>query len=241
MSIYGTYIEGLESTAAAPNTAANFGVQLGATDSEQREAGIKIEPYAGLLAQVAYFDIERGSTYVNGANMYVLDGRARFEGVEFSLTGEITRDWSLYLTGQFLDAKQISGADTVVTVNPTTGAVSVSPTLVGRKIENTPERTFSLATEYRLPGLLDAFSINAAAYYVSERAINQFNQAFAPSYELFDVGASYEGEFYGNPLVFRITAQNLADQQYFSSTGANILSQGPPRMIKFSVQTRFGQ
>lgn len=241
MSIYGTYIEGLESTAAAPNTAANFGVQLGATDSEQREAGIKIEPYPGLLAQVAYFNIERGSTYINGQNLYVLDGRGRFEGVEFSLTGEVTQDWSLYATGQFLDAKQISGADTVVTTNPTTGAVTVAPTLVGRKIENTPERTFSLASEYRLSGLIPGLSVNAAAYYVGERAINQFNQAFTPSYTLFDVGAAYQGELFGNPVVFRVTAQNVADKQYFSSTGGNILSQGPPRMIKFSVQTRFGQ
>ena len=47
--------------------------------------------------------------------------------------------------------KQISGADTVIATNPTTGVVTVVPTVVGRKIENTPERTFSLATEYRLP------------------------------------------------------------------------------------------
>jgi iron complex outermembrane receptor protein len=241
MSIYGTYIEGLESTPTAPNNAVNFGQALPATDSEQREIGIKVEPYAGLLAQVAYFNIERGSAFVNGANVYVLDGRARFKGTEFSLTGEITPEWSLYATGQFLDAKQISGADTVITTNPMTGVVTVSPTVVGRKIENTPERTFSLASEYRLSGLLQGFSVNAGAYYVSERAVNQFNQAFIPSYTLFDVGAAYTGAFYGNPTTLRITAQNVANKEYFSSTGANIVAQGPPRMIKFSVQTRFGE
>ena len=149
MSIYGTYIEGLESTPAAPMTAANFGATLPATDSKQREAGIKIEPHPGLLIQAAYFDIERGSAFVNGANLYVLDGRARFRGTEFSVTGEVMPDWSLYATGQFLDAKQISGADTLITTNPMTGVVTVVPTVVGRKIENTPERTFSLASEYR--------------------------------------------------------------------------------------------
>ena len=241
MSIYGTFIEGLESTAPAPNGTVNFGQILPASDSEQREAGIKIEPYAGLLAQVAYFNIERGSTFVNGANVFVLDGRAQFKGREFSVTGEVTRDLSLYATGQFLDAKQISGANTVITTNPTTGVVSVVPTLVGRKIENTPERTFSLASEYRLSNLLPGFSVSAAAYYISERAVNQFNQAFIPSYTLFDVGASYKGSFYGNPTTLRINAQNLTNKEYFSSTGANVIAQGPPRMIKFSVQTRFGE
>jgi iron complex outermembrane receptor protein len=110
---------------------------------------------------------------------------------------------------------------------------------VGRKIENTPQRTFSLASEYRLPGLLQGFSVNAAAYYISERAVNQFNQAFIPSYTLFDVGAAYTRDFYGHPTTFRVTAQNVANKEYFSSTGSNIIAQGPPRMIKFSVQTRF--
>ena len=51
-----------------------------------------------------------------------------------------------------------------------------------------------------MPGL----SVNAGAYYMSERAVNQFNQAFIPSYTLFDVGASYVGTFYGNPTTVRV-------------------------------------
>jgi iron complex outermembrane receptor protein len=239
MSIYGTYIEGLESTPPAPITSANFGATLPATDSTQREAGIKIEPRPGLLIQAAYFDIERDSAFVNGANQYVLDGRARFRGTELSVTGEVTPDWSVYATGRFLDAKQISGADTVVTTNPMTGVVTVISTVVGRKIENTPERTFSLASEYRLSSLLQGFSVNGAAYYVSERAVNPFNQAFIPGYTLFDLGAAYAGTFYGNEITIRMTGQNIADEKYFSSTSSSIIAQGPPRMVKFSVTTRF--
>jgi iron complex outermembrane receptor protein len=239
MSIYGTYIEGLESTPGAPVTAANFGATMPATNSTQREAGIKIEPHPGLLIQAAYFNIERDSAFVNGANLYVLDGRARFRGTEFSVTGEVMPGWSLYATGQFLDAKQISGADTLTTTNAMTGVVTVVPTVVGRKIENTPERTFSLATEYRFSRLLQGFSVNGAAYYISERAVNQFNQAFIPGYTLFDVGGAYNGTFYGHETTIRVTGQNIADKKYFSSTGSSIVAQGPPRMVKFSVTMRF--
>jgi iron complex outermembrane recepter protein len=168
MSLYGTYIDGLESTPPAPVSAANFGAILPATRSTQREAGIKMEPRASLLMQAAYFDIERGSAFVNAANVYVLDGRARFRGAEVSMTGEVTPDWSLYATAQFLSARQISAAATVTTTNPTTGA-TVVPTVLGRNIENAPERTVSLASEYRLRHLLPGFSINGAAYYVSVR------------------------------------------------------------------------
>jgi iron complex outermembrane recepter protein len=252
LSVYGTYIEGLESTPPAPNSAANAGEMLPAADSTQREAGVKLEPRRGLLIQAAHFDIERVSAFVNGANVYVLDGRARFRGTEVSVTGEVTPNWSLYATAQSLEAKQVSGAATLAVTNPATGAVTVVPTVVGRKIENTPERTLSLAAEYRFtgsgftnsepttPGVSKpGFSVNGAAYYVSERAVNAFNQAFIPSYTLFDVGAAYTRTFRGNETTIRVTAQNVADKKYFSSTGASIIAQGPPRTLRFSLSAKF--
>ena len=239
VSLYGSYIEGLESTPAAPMTAANAGEMLPATDSTHHEIGIKIEPRSGLLVQAAYFDIERGSAFVNGANLYVLDGRARYQGMEFSMTGEVTPDWSIYATGQVLDAKQISGAETIVTIDPITGEVTVIPTVVGRKIENTPEHTFSLASKYRFSNQLPGFSVNGGVYYVSERAVNQFNQAFIPGYTLFDLGVAYTGNFRGFETTIRATAQNVTGKEYFSSTGANIIAQAPPQMFRLSVTLRF--
>jgi iron complex outermembrane recepter protein len=239
MSVYGTYIEGLESTPAAPMTAVNVGEMLPATESTQREFGLKLELKPGLLLQAAYFDIERGSAFVDGANVYVLDGRARFRGTELSVTGEVTPDWSLYATAQALDAKQISGAATRIATNPTTGAVTVVPTVVGRKVDNTPEHTVSFATEHRLTRVLPGLSVNGAVYYLSEAAVNAFNQAFIPSYTLLDLGAAYTNAFRGTELTFRLTVQNVANKEYFSSTGGNVISQAPPRALKFSVSTQF--
>jgi len=239
ISLYATYIEGLESTPGAPVTSVNYGEQVPATDSTQREAGIKWQAQPGLLVQAAYFNIERDSAYVNGSSVYVLDGRARFRGTELSVTGELTPRWSVYLTGQWLDAEQIAGAPTTVTTNPMTGAVTVAPTVVGREIENTPEHTFSLATEYRFSDALAGLSVHGGAYYLSERAVNAFNQAFIPGYTLFDVGAAYGRPFDGKETVFRITAQNVTNREYFAATGSNIISQGPPRIVKLSVSMRF--
>ncbi len=198
-----------------------------------------MELHPGLLMQAGWFKIERGSAFLNGANVYVLDGRARFRGVELSLTGEVTPDWSIYATAQFLSARQISGADTVITTDARTGLVTVVPTVVGRKIENTPQRTLSIATEYRLSSLLPGFSVNAAAYYLSARAIDQFNQAFIPGYTLFDLGGAYTGRLDGHEATVRVTGQNMAGKRYFSATGSNFIAQGPPRMVTFSVTTRF--
>ena len=155
------------------------------------------------------------------------------------MTGEVTPNWSLYATGQILDAEQISGAPTTVTTNPMTGAVSVVPTVVGRKIENTPEHTFSFASEYRLAGLAPGLSLNGAIYYISERAVNPYSQAFIPAYTLFDLGAAYSTDIDGNELTFRISGQNIADKKHFSSTGNNVVAQSPPRLLKLSMSMRF--
>jgi iron complex outermembrane recepter protein len=239
ISVYGTYIEGLESTPGAPSTAVNAGAQLPATTSEQREAGIKVEVSPSLLVQAAYFDIDRGSTYVNGANVYVQDGRAKYQGYELSVSGEVTRDLSVYASALFLDATQDSGAPTIITTNPTTGVVTVNPTAVGKLIENSAKETWSIAGEYRLDALLQGFSVTGGVYHTGRRAVNSLNQAFAPSYTLYDAGFAYDTEFNDMEMTFQLNAQNLTNERYFSSTGGFLLAQGGPRLIKFLISTKF--
>lgn len=237
-SVYGTYIEGLESTPIAPANAVNAGAQLPATSSTQYEAGVKVEPHRGLLFQAAYFDIRRGVAYVNSASVYVQDGRARFKGLEYSLTGEVTHDFSLYLSGLFLDAKQTSGAATAIATSPT-GVVTVTPTSVGKLIENTPKRTFSVAGEYRLDKWIEGLSVNGGAFYTGRRAINNLNQAFIPGYTLFNLGAAYRTDLSGHEMTFRVNAENITQKKYWASTGALLLAEGAPSTIKFSVSSLF--
>jgi iron complex outermembrane receptor protein len=236
-SIYGTYIEGLETTPPAPTTATNANQQLGATESTQYEAGIKVEPWKGLLIQLAYFDISRGSTYVNAANTYVLDGEASYKGEEISVSGEITDDFSLYANATYLDAKQDSGAPTIVTVSK--GVTTVSATAVGKHIEATPALSFSVSGEYRFTGWLPGFSMTAGAYYTGKQAINALNQAFVPDYMTFAAGAAYRTELYGHMTTFRINGDNIFNTRYWASTGGLVLGEGLPASVKFSVSTKF--
>lgn len=232
VSIYGTYIEGLESTPAAPLTTVNANEQLPPSESIQYEAGIKWEPKNGLLLQAAYFDIRRDAAVVNGANRWVKDGKSVYRGVELSLTGNITRDWSVYASALFLDAKYKSGSPTIITGN------TVAPTIVGNRVENAAKETWSIASEYRLSQFLPGFSVNAAVYHTGNRAINSLNQAFIPGYTLFDLGAGYQTEIAGVETTFRVSAENVGGKRYWGSTAQNLLSQGVPSTIKFSIETK---
>jgi iron complex outermembrane receptor protein len=236
-SLYGTFIQGLETTPGAPITANNYGTQLPATESTQREAGIKVEPKRGLLIQAAYFAINRASTYTNSANFYVQDGRAEYKGEEVSVTGEVTRDLSIYASGLFLNAQQVNGAPTTVVTSK--GVTTVTPTSNGRQIENVPKRQFSVAGEYRLTSLLAGLSLTAGAYYTGPRAINQLNSAFVPGYTLLDAGASYTTLLGGHTMLFRLNGQNITHRRYWASTGSLILSEGPPGDVRFSVSWKY--
>ena len=233
-SLYGTFIQGLETTPGAPTTVINAGQQLPATESTQREAGIKVEPARGLLVQAAYFSINRSSTYTNAANFYVQDGRAVYKGEELSVTGEITHDFSIYASGLFLTAEQENGAPTIVAANGT-----VTPTSNGRRIENTPTRQFSIAAEYRLTELLPGLAVTAATYYTGNRAINSLDSAFIGGYTLFDAGASYSRLVGGHTMQFRVNGQNITRKRYWASTGGLLLTEGAPGDVRFSVSWKY--
>lgn len=220
VSVYGTYIEGLESTPGAPASANNAGEILPASASTQYEGGIKIQPHRDLLFTAAYFDISRANAYVNAANNYVKDGKASYKGLELSATGNVTPDLLIYASALFLKAKQGSTADI---------------TLIGNDIENTAKTTWSVFGEYRFSQLLPGLALNAGVYHVGKRAINPENSAYLPSYTLLNIGGSYTAEIGGSEVTFRVTGENVTGKRYWSSTGGNYLAWGAPPTVKFSV------
>lgn len=219
-SLYGNYIEGLESGGVAQQIANNAGQTLPAALSKQKEFGAKIEPIRGLLLTAAYFDINRASSYLNSANYFVQDGRASYKGVEVAVSGEVTPNLSAVISAVSLDAKQVSGAASVV----------------GKRIENTARVSGSAFLEYKVaqvPGL----RLSAGVFYVGPRAVNALNQGFAPGYATLDLGASYATRLAGRDTVFRIYGQNVTAKRYWAATGSSLLAEGAPASVKVSVST----
>jgi iron complex outermembrane receptor protein len=247
VSVYGTYIEGLESTPGAPSTAVNANEQLGPSQSTQYEAGVKWEILPTLLLQAAYFDIKRDSAVVNGANVYVKDGRQTYQGFEASLTGQVTDDLSIYASFLYLDAKYTSGTPTALLFNangtpridPASGSQLIAPTIVGNRVEGAPKLSWSVSGEYRLDNWVEGLAVSAGVFHVGKQAINPLNQNFIPGHTLVDLGASYKTDIAGHETTFRVYGTNIFGKRYFSSTGSNFAAQGAPSTIKFAVTTRY--
>lgn len=220
-SVYANYIEGLEPGPIAQQIANNAGEILPAAISKQKEAGVKIEPMNGLLLTTAYFHIKRPSAYLNSANVFVQDAEAVYEGVEFSLVGELTRNLSIAASAMSLEAEQKSG----------------NATVIGKRIENVSKFSGSLFLEYRVP-MIDGLRLSAGVFHVGRRAVNALNQAFAPGYETFDVGASYNFDLLGNQTTIRVYGDNITGKRYWASSGSSLLAQGLPMAIKIGLSTR---
>ncbi|HEY9104279.1 TonB-dependent receptor, partial [Chitinimonas sp.] len=174
LNVYASYIEGLEEGGTAPTTASNAGDVLDPAVSRQRELGIKGD-YANWQFAAALFDIDRAQAYTNAQNVYALDGRVRYRGLELSLAGEILPRTALYTTAMLLDAKQRAAAD---------------PKQIGLRPENAPEMAASVFLEHQLAAVA-GLAINTGAYYTGARAVNVQNQAFIPGVTLFNAGVSY--------------------------------------------------
>lgn len=220
-TLYGNYIEGLEPGPIAQQIANNAGEILPAAISKQREAGVKLEPLRGLLLTGAYFRIKRPSAYLNSANFFVQDGEAVYEGAEFSAVGELTRNLSISASAMTLDAKQQSGAASVV----------------GKQIENVSKFSGSLFVEYRVPEVA-GLRLSAGMFHVGRRAVNALNQGFAPGYETFDLGASYSFDLLGKQATLRAYGENITGKRYWASTGSSLLAQGLPMAVKLAFSVK---
>ena len=222
-SIYANYIEGLEETGTAPITAVNSGVVLSPAVSKQKELGVRSEVISGITVSASLFEIERGSAYLNISNVYVLDGRTHYQGIDFSANGELTPEWSIYASALFLDAELRKAQNTA---------------LIGKKPENTPDTTASLFADYH-PEALAGWSFNAGVYYMAKRAINNLNQGYIPDYALFNAGARYTTEWFEKKVTLQLNVENLTDKSYWSAVGSGYLGYGKPRTVKFTGRVDF--
>lgn len=223
VSIYGSYIEGVEESGQAPANRANNGEILAPAVSEQKEAGVKAELGKGILLQAAYFDIKRASTTVDSANRFVLNGMAQYRGVELSASGEVTPQLSLIGSAMFMSAKQLNAANTAT---------------FGKTPDNTPEQTASLFAEYRLqsvPGL----SLSSGVHYVGKRPVNSENQAFVDDYAVLSLGARYATRIAGKLTTVQAVLDNATNNNYWSTAGNGLLGVGAPISLKLAAKVEF--
>lgn len=221
VSLYASYMEGLERGGLAPTTAVNAGELMPPLLSKQYEAGVKVDLARGVSLTAAYFDISRPSEFANAARVWVQDGKQVSKGFELGIAGSATRDLSLYGGITVLDAKLEE-----------TG----SPALNGTTPAGVPEKAASLYADYRIPGL-SGWSVNGGVIHIGERKVFTDNSGSVPSYTLLNLGVRYEFKAGRGRARILLNVDNVTDQFYWDTVDSfGTLTIGVPRTVRLVAQ-----
>jgi iron complex outermembrane receptor protein len=225
VSVYASFLQGLEETGTAPANRANGGEILPPSVNKQKELGLKARLGGSTLLQAALFDIDRPQTTIDAANRFVLGGRSQYRGLELSASGEIGRTWALVASALWLDAEIVE-----------VGAANAGE--LGKTPENTPRQTLSLFAEYRVPQV-SGWAVSAGAYHVGKRMVNNLNQAELGSSTTLSVGTRYATRWAGRALTWQANLDNATDRDYWSSAGNGLLGASLPRTLRLAAKVDF--
>jgi iron complex outermembrane receptor protein len=215
ISLYGSYIEGLEQGGVAPDGTTNVGTVMSPMVSTQKEVGIKAE-VGGVLLTGALFDIEKAYEFTSSSNVYTQDGRQNHRGVEVTATGNVTDDLTV-LGGVTLLKADVKGGE-----------------FDGKYPANVAGLLAKIYLEYELPQV-EGFFLTGGVQHTGKQWADDANTDRLPSFTTFDLGLRYTTTQFGDPLTVRLSVTNVANKGYWQTS--NYL--GAPRTVAFSVQKQF--
>ncbi|MEV9527140.1 TonB-dependent receptor [Aliarcobacter butzleri] len=228
LSLYSSYMEGLELGGIAADTYGGYNVvnarkTMDPLMSEQIEVGAKLT-LGDTLLTVAIFEIDKGLEYYDVTDItkptYVQDGRQVHKGIEFTAIGKITDNLTA-ITG-------------ITLLDPKTKENKNNPLLEGKRPQDVADKFAKLYLEYSPFDIMD-LAFNSGINYTGSFYGDNLNTDKIPSYTLVDFGARYTTKATTYPLTFRVNVNNAFDRDYWINS--NYL--GDKRTIHASVQMKF--
>lgn len=226
VSLYANYIEGLTPGDAAPTGTTNQGQYLAPYQTEQYEAGVKVD-HGTFATTVSVFQITKPfGIDSNGAlagGTYQLGGEQKNRGIEFNTFGSLTDDVRILGGAVLIDGEQVKTAG---------GATD------GKRPFGVPTVQANFGAEYDT-WFDKNLTLTGRVVYTSTQYYNNTNTLSIPEWTRVDVGARYRLETRGVPVTIRAGIENLFDKNYWASTGSSFsyLGLGAPRT--FLVSTTF--
>ncbi|MDR1085433.1 MAG: TonB-dependent siderophore receptor [Deltaproteobacteria bacterium] len=227
LSIYGTYIEALESGGIVGNNPiyVNAGEILPSMVSEQYEFGVKYTLNNRLLLSGAYFWIDKANSLTkylpNNMQEVTHDGREIHKGFEISAVGKIT------------DRLTVFGAASLFT---STLEKMTDKSIEGNHPIQSPTKMFNAYLEYDTP-FVEGLTVNGGLYYMGKQYTHNNNLETTDPYTLIDLGARFATNIKDVKTIFRFNVFNLTDESYWQRGYSGQMGEG--RSFVFSVTAEF--
>ncbi|MDD1964861.1 TonB-dependent siderophore receptor [Pseudomonas putida] len=220
VSLYANRIEGLAQGPVASGTnITNLGEAFPPGRTKQLEAGIKLDMQT-FGANLGVFRIEKPTDgYVDATRaLYVRDGEQVNKGIELSVFGEPVEGLRLMAGGTRMTSE----------LKKTAGGTNDGNHAIG-----VPTFQLNASVDWDIPGLEGA-ALSARMLRTGGQYADQANNLSLPTWNRFDAGARYKFKVDQKDLTLRVNVENITDKNYWASANGGYLSQGDPRLVKFS-------
>lgn len=181
LTLYTSYVRGLEESGVAPNIARNANEALPAVLARQVDLGARWQalPSSGLTAAV--FRIDKPTPAMDADRVYALSGEARYRGVEASWNAALDNGLSWVLGAVFIDMdRQAAG-------KPVRTAAGLS------------ERQALLGVSYT-PATQPKWSFDSQIRHFGPRYLDRDNRIQIDGFTVLDLGLRYRYDSKGSNL-----------------------------------------
>lgn len=195
VTVYASYLQGLEDSALAPSTAVNHGELPPATRSRQTDGGVRYAPSPTTAFIFGGFEIKKSYFNLDTSNLYTQLGTVRHRGLESSLT---YADHGITLVAGGVLLKPY--VDRVLPEPGATGSVPVGPVplVLNVNLDWAPPDWHPWATSLQWKRL-------------SSRVATGDDRYWLPPLDTLAAGVRYESKVQSHPLTVRLDGFNLTN------------------------------
>lgn len=216
LSLYGSFVRGLEDGGVAPGFAANANEVLPAFRTKQVDAGLRYKAGKSTTLIIGYFDIQKPYLTFDTSNVYRQIGDERHRGVEASITSQASSHLVIVAGGLF-------GRPRVRDIpNAITG---IGPRPIGQS-----DTQLQLNFDYSL-SMIKGLSANGALNHFSSQAASVDNSAITNGYTTLDLGLRYRGKIDKAPYSLRLAVSNITNTYVSLPVGDYVYIPNPRRNI----------
>lgn len=231
LTLYGTYVTGLEESGLAPESATNRGELLPASRTTQIDGGIRISIWGQQLV-ASLFEIEKPYFNFDELSLYTSLGSVTHRGIEASASLRFFEDQLSVLIGGVVMDAEVSGK-------------AVELGRVGPRPVNVPEEQFRLDINYATP-FLEGLSLDGSLAYSGGVAASAQpyaelgdEQLTLDPYSTISLGARYSFSVSDVPVTARLLVSNVLDERAWSIVGASRYQLSGTRRVMFQMLADF--
>lgn len=224
LSLYASFVRGLEDAGTAPGYAANANQVLPAITTRQYDGGVRWAPVKDTALIVGFFQITKPYIDLDQANRYGVLGTQVHRGAELSLTTAPAKDVRIVAGGVWLDPR-----------------VTASP-LVAQPLGARPTGQPQLRTRFNINWTLPfakAVTLDGYVNHDSGAYAATDNSVYAPGSTRIGMGGRYKFALAGKQFTARLALYNIFDAYQLIPVGNGVYFANTQRNVQAYLAAEF--